>query len=171
MRSYVWSVMLIAGAAACAPSTPAAGPAPVAEVPPVRALLGEREPLALSAEQVAALDSISRRMDLANRSMSRRLIDLKTGLVPLRLGARTQPPPQTVAQQTAQAVEKVLRPEQRARLCELQRERQGKSALRADKRSVEGRSHSFAGSGTRRGEARTWPWCESRSSATAQSES
>jgi hypothetical protein len=163
--------MLIAGAAACAPSAPSAGPSPAAEVPPVRALLGEREPLALSAEQVAALDSISRQMDLANRSMSRRLIDFKTGLVPLRLGARKQLPPQTVAQQTAQAVAKVLRPEQRERLCELHRERQGKSALRADKRSVEGRAHSFAGSGTRRREARTWPWCESRPSATAQSES
>lgn len=170
MRSRVLSLIMIAGAAACAPSAPSAGPSPDAGVPPVRALLSEREPLALTPEQVAALDSISRELDVADRAMSRRLIDLKAGLVPLRLGARRQPPLATLAQQTAQAVEKVLRPEQRDRLCELQWAREGKAALRADKRSVSGR-HSFAGSGSRRGEARTWPWCQSRPSSTAQSES
>jgi hypothetical protein len=172
------SMILIASAAACAPSAPSTRPSPDADVPPVRALLGERDKLSLSSEQVVALDSISREMDVKDRAVGRRLGIIKGGLVP-RLGFGKQQPDRALALVAGshgaamQAVQQLLRPDQRQRLCELQREREGKTALREDKRSLAG--HTLASSGTRRGEGRrTWPWCSSnpsRGSHTAQSES
>src|SRR5687768_4451082 len=108
--------MLISCATACAPSAPSTRPAPAAEVPPVRALLSERERLALSPEQVVALDSISREMDVTQREASRRFGIIKARLVP-RLGAASAKPRERTSNPVAQVVEKVLRPDQRDRLC------------------------------------------------------
>lgn len=182
MRSRAMSVILIASAAACAPSSPAtpapATPAPAADVPPVRSLLSERDRLSLSSEQVVALDSISRETDVTDRAVGRRLDIIKGRLLP-RLGLGKQQPDralQLVAgshRSAMQAVERLLRPEQRTRLCELQAARQQKVALREDKRSLVG--HTLASSNARRRKTqRTWPWCSpapSRASRTAQSES
>ena len=177
MRSRAMSVILIACAAACAPVAPATRPSPDAGAPPVRALLSERDRLSLSSEQVVALDSISREMDVTNRSVGGRLGIIKGGLMPrLGLGKAPDRALALVAGShgaAMQAVQQLLRPDQRQRLCELQREREGKTALREDKRSLAG--HTLASSGTRRSEGRrTWPWCSSnasRGSHTAQSES
>jgi hypothetical protein len=169
MTSRVLSALLLVGAAACAPSAPATRPSPEAEAPPVRALLSEREPLALTSEQVVALDSLSRELDVA---VSREMSAIKA---PLRLTARKQAPMRLTEshRRAVEAVQHLLRPEQRQRLCELQRARQGKAALRDDKRAVAGRTHTLAGQ--RRAEApRTWPWCASdavRPSVTVQSDS
>jgi hypothetical protein len=176
VRSRALSVIVVAAAAACAPSAPQTRPAP-AEVPPVRSLLSERERLSLTSEQVVALDSISRQMDVKNRAVGGRLGIIKGGLAP-RLGFGRQPDRALALvagshSSAMQAVQQLLRPEQRDRLCELQRAREGKTALREDKRSLAG--HTLASSAPRRGETRrTWPWCsssESRPSHTAQSES
>ncbi|HYR07187.1 MAG TPA: hypothetical protein VEQ60_05450 [Longimicrobium sp.] len=177
MRSRAMSMILIASAAACAPSAPSTRPSP-ADVPPVRALLGERDKLSLSSEQVVALDSISRETDVKDRAVGRRLGIIKGGLVP-RLGLGKQQPDRALALVAGshgaamQAVQQLLRPDQRQRLCELQREREDKAALREDKRSLAG--HTLASSRARRSEGRrTWPWCSStpsRASNTAQSES
>jgi hypothetical protein len=177
VRSRAMSMILIASAAACAPVAPATRPSPDAGAPPVRALLSERDRLSLSSEQVVALDSISREMDVTNRSVGGRLGIIKGGLMPrLGLGKAPDRALALVAgshRNAMQAVEQLLRPEQRARLCDLQRERQGKAALREDKRSLAG--HSFASSRSRRREKqRVWPWCSqapSRPSHSAQSES
>lgn len=175
MRSRAMSMILIASAAACAPPALATRPSPDADAPPVRALLSERDRLSLTGEQVVALDSISREMDVTDRAVGRRLGIIKVGLAP-RLGLGRQPDRALALvagshRSAMQAVEQLLRPEQRARLCELQRERQGKSALREDKRSLAG--HTLASSRPRRREKqRVWPWCSpapSRSSHTAQS--
>lgn len=177
MRSRVMSMILIASAAACAPSGPAARPSPDADGLPVRALLSERDRLALSSEQVEALDSISRELDVADRAAGRRLGIIKSGLAP-RLGSRTQPDRALALvagshRSAMQAVERLLRPEQRRRLCEWQAAQEGKVALREDKRALAGRG--FASSGARRSEKRRgWPWCSSepsRASRSAQSES
>lgn len=181
MRSRVMSMMVIA-CAACAPSAPATGPAPQADAPPVRALLSERDRLSLSTEQVVALDSLSREMDATDGAVSRRLGVIKGGLVP-RLGLAGKPR-EGLAEvamkqnEAVRAVERLLRPDQRRRLCELYLERQGKVALRDDKRAlthVDGRGgkRSLASSGARRTEARTWPWCSepSGSPRTTQSRS
>ncbi|HEX6367286.1 MAG TPA: hypothetical protein VF006_00055 [Longimicrobium sp.] len=177
MRSRAMSMILIASAAACAPSAPATRPSPEADAPPVRALLSERDRLSLSSEQVVALDSISRELDVTDRAVGRRLGIIKGGLAP-RPGWGRQPDRALALVagshgRAMQAVQQLLRPDQRARLCELQAARQQKAALREDKRALAG--HSLASSGVRRGEARRgWPWCSSppsRASRNAQSES
>lgn len=176
MRSRAMSMILIASAAACAPSAPLSRPSPDADAPPVRALLSERERLSLSSEQVVALDSISRKLDVADRAGPGR------GSIKRALAARVRSakePDRALAlvagshRIAMQAVEQLLRPEQRARLCDLQREREARVALREDKRAAG--AHSLASSGVRRSEKRRgWPWCSSgpsRASTSAQSES
>lgn len=174
MRSRAVSMILIASAAACAPSAPAAGPSPRGEAPPVRALLGERDRLALNSEQVVALDSISREADVTDRAVGRRLGIIKGGLVP-RPGPGKQPhrAPALVAGShgaAMQAVEQLLRPEQRERLCALQAARRGKAALRQDKRALAG--HAASSPRARERETREWPWCapDASRSRTARSQ-
>lgn len=176
MRSRAMSMILIASAAACAPSAPATRPSPDADAPPVRSLLSERDRLSLSSEQVVALDSISRKLDVADRSSGRSRRSIKRALAARASSAKQ--PDRALAlvagshRSAMHAVEQLLRPEQRERLCDLQREREASAALRRDKRA--GAGHSLA-SGMRRSEKRRgWPWCSSgpsRSSTAAQSES
>lgn len=172
MRSRVMQLILIASAAAaCAPSAPASRPAPETDAPPVRALLSERDRLSLSNDQVAALDSISRELDVMESTISARIGLLKGGLLPgLGLvGRRQQALSETAARQSqaVQAVERLLRPDQRERLCELARERMGKAALRQDKRALAG--NTMASSSRRRASQRAWPWCSQSRSTIAQS--
>jgi hypothetical protein len=171
------SMILIASAAACAPSAPATRPSPDADAPPVRALLSERDQLALSSEQVVALDSISRKLDVTGPAAGRSRGSLKRGLA-ARVSSAKQPDRALALvagshRSAMQAVEQLLRPEQRQRLCDLQREREARTALQQDERAVGG--HSLASSGARRGEKRRgWPWCSSetsRPSRSAQTES
>jgi hypothetical protein len=163
VRSRAMSVILIATAAACAPSAPATRPSPDAGVPPVRALLGERDRLSLTGTQVVALDSISRELDVTDRVVSHRLGIIKGGLAPRPGRGKPREGLGTVAEKqsrAARAVEQLLRPDQRQRLCELSLERQGKVALRDDKRALTG--HSFASSRRQPTETRgAWPWCGS----------
>lgn len=163
MRSRAISVILIASAAACAPSAPTTRPSPDADVPPVRALLSERDQLSLNSEQVVALDSISREVDVADRAVGRRLGIIKGGLAP-RLGWGSQPDRALALVagshgHAMQAVQQLLRPEQRARLCELQRARQAKAALGNEKRALAG--HTRASSRRQAEKRREWPWCAS----------
>ena len=173
MRSRVMSMILIASAAACAPSAPSSRPSPDADVPPVRALLSERDRLSLSSDQVVALDSISRELDVTDRTVSGRLNLIKGGRVPRfgLLGKRHQGRSETAARQSqaVQAVERLLRPDQRQRLCELARERMGKVALRQDKRALAG--DSYASSARQRTTQRAWPWCSQTRSTVAKSQS
>jgi hypothetical protein len=173
VRSRAFFVLLV-GAAACAPSAPSAGPSPAA-APPVRALLSERDRLALSPEQVVALDSVSRALDVTERDVSRRLGIIKNGMMPRLSLGKPRGTSEVASNQSraVRAVEQLLRPDQRQRLCQLARERHDKVALRDDKRALSGQRHTFAGA--HHGAAqRTWPWCaegSSHSAATAQSES
>jgi hypothetical protein len=177
-------ILLASSAAACAPSAPAAAPAPRAAAvdadspPPVLALLSERDRLSLTSAQVAALDSIARAWDVQNHKLARQMGALRTR-GGLRLGlALTRPRAALAAvaennRRAAYAVEQVLNQHQRQRLCQLQRAREGKVALRADKRGsgqayADSRAmgRSLATSRSRRGEARrSWPWCSPASAS------
>lgn len=165
---------------ACAPAAaPAAGPAPVppadAEVPPVRALLSERERLALTGEQVVALDSISRDWEAANEALGRRIGAVKGRRPsPFRLAlSRLSPALAELAEndrRAAKAAEQVLSPRQRRTICAVQRLRvdvaEQVSAVKAagESRSAVGkpphRERSGLARASRRGESRrAWPWC------------
>ena len=181
MRARVLSVILAASAAACAPSAPAAAPEPRTAgldvaVPPVRALLGERERLSLTSEQVVALDSIAREWDRANDKLARGGGGAKpAGLVTLALkaGKAATRPRTAVAEnnlRAAKAVERVLTPEQRRTVCELTG---GGAGDRVD--APAGSRSLVSSSAPRRAKARrVWPWCAAPSgepTATHQSES
>jgi hypothetical protein len=185
-------ILLAASAAACAPSAPAAAPAPTpaprveparADVPPVLALLSERERLSLTAAQVAALDSIARQWDVANDKLHRRVGVARGNRPPafalaLRPGAK--PALSAIAEnnrRAAEAVRQVLTPEQRQAVCALPPSTRtiasagdaGKAArltrvlgLRTDVRAS-------GASAARVGPSRAWPWCQPAASNLAQS--
>src|SRR5215213_601503 len=78
-------VILAALAAACVLPGSAAGQEPRAaegqdEVPPVLSLLGQRERLSLTSEQIAALDSIAHEWDVENERLTVRGTMISSGL-------------------------------------------------------------------------------------------
>lgn len=141
-------VILAALAAACVASAPAAGqqaaePEGQDEVPPVLSLLGFRERLSLTSEQIGALDSIAHEWDVENERLTTRGTMVSSGL-----GGTTVSTVRTVGGsrkeaaannlRAARAVEAVLTPEQRRLVCEMG------SARRSRGRSP-------------------WPWCNAGS--------
>jgi hypothetical protein len=179
VRSRVLTIIPIALFAACAPAAaPARSFAPQArvdaQVPPVRALLRERERLALTAEQVVALDSISREWQAANDALARRLGAVKGRRPnPFRV-ALARPALGLIAEndrRAAQSAAQVLSPRQRRTVCSVQRLRvevaEHAGAVKADagpRRSLADKPHQGERSGlaraSRRGDTqRAWPWC------------
>ena len=124
MRSRCLVMLLVSSAAACA-SAPRAGetPSPTPAVPPIPALVGERERLGLSAAQVGALDSIARAWSAADAALHRRLgvergrrpVPVALGLHPSAGSARSARTDNALRALTA--VERVLTPEQRRAAC------------------------------------------------------
>ncbi|MBW3656992.1 MAG: hypothetical protein KY444_12910 [Gemmatimonadetes bacterium] len=191
VKSRVLSMILLAAsAAACAPSAPVAAPAPTAapraeparaDVPPVLALLSERERLSLTAAQVAALDSIARQWDVANQKLNRQLGVARGSRPPaftlaLRPGAK--PTLSAIAEnnrRAAEAVHQVLTPEQRQAVCAAPSPGPTSSAAvdggkTARLTRVLGLRSGEPGRGprasTRTQASRTWPWCEPSSGGT-----
>jgi hypothetical protein len=168
VRSRVFSAMLPALLAACAPSAPpASAPAPSApaDVPPVLALLDARERLALSSDQVVQLESIARDWEAANDTLSRRIGAVKgRGPRPLHLalGKHARLTREAVVEnnrRAAQAVERVLQPGQRQTLCTTHRlQREAAVAVRAAKAGPGARTRAAHAGKTA---ARDWPWCAS----------
>lgn len=122
---FRWLAGLIALCAACGPGTPEPdGPAPeqageaylLRDAPPIYALLGYRDQLQLTSEQVIALDTIARRMEEATAPLRQHLP---------RAGEQAAVPTEVVAQITAnrrraaEGVHEVLTPEQREQVCRL----------------------------------------------------
>lgn len=126
-----WSVMLLVlSAAACASAAPRAGeasvPAPAAgQVPPIPALVGERERLGLTAAQVSALDSIARAWSATDGRLYRKMgVERGRRPVPVALGLHAGATREALAENTLRAVsavERVLTPEQRRAACALPR--------------------------------------------------
>ncbi|HEX8317574.1 hypothetical protein [Longimicrobium sp.] len=195
MKSLVLSMILLAAsAAACAPSAPAVAPAPEpapraaparADVPPVLALLSERERLSLSAAQVAALDSIARDWDVMNDKLHRRAGVARGNRPPafalaLRPGAK--PALSAIAEnnrRAAEAVRQVLTPEQRQSVCALSSaprtivlEREGGKAARLTRAlglRTDGGMRGWTASAARARTTPPWPWCQPAASDLAQS--
>ncbi len=168
MKSYLSMILLVASAAACAPSAPQPGPAPrrahlEADVPPILALLSDRERLSLSSAQVIALDSIAREWDVTNVKLNRRL-GVARGKRPVSLALKREASPTRAAlaannRRAAEAVEQVLTPAQREAACAMPR------AIGASRQGRPRSSASFAGRGAAQPDARrapmrpAWHWC------------
>jgi hypothetical protein len=165
MKSYLSMILLVASAAACAPSAPQPGPAPrgaqlEADVPPILALLSDRERLGLTSSQVIALDSIAREWDVANVKLNRRL-GVARGKRPVTMALNPEASPTRAAiaannRHAAEAVEKVLTPPQREGACAIPRALGARAARNGGTRA------SFAGRGpdARRAAVRpAWHWC------------
>jgi len=195
VKSRVLSMILLAAsAAACAPSAPVAAPAPEpapraerahADVPPVLALLSERERLSLSAAQVAALDSIARDWDVMNEKLHRRVGVARGNRPPafalaLRPGAK--PTLSAIAEnnrRAAEAVRQVLTPEQRQAVCALSAaprtivlESAGGKATRLTRAlglRTDGGVRRSSASTARARTTPPWPWCQPAASDLAQS--
>ncbi|HEX8672196.1 MAG TPA: hypothetical protein VF710_09915 [Longimicrobium sp.] len=169
MKAYLSVILLVASAAACAPSAPQHGPAPRraqldADVPPILALLSDRERLSLTSQQVIALDSIAREWDVNNVKLNRRL-GVARGKRPVTLALNPAASPTRAAladnnRRAAEAVQQVLTPAQREAACAMPRA----TGTRASSRNG-GVKASFAGRGTARHDARpaavrpAWHWC------------
>jgi hypothetical protein len=145
-------ILLVSSAAACVPSVPPAAPAPRstrmdADVPPILALLSERERLSLTSSQVIALDSIAREWDAANAKLIRRNSFVRARRPELGfIAVRPDAGPSRAAhnRRAAEAVERVLSPSQRQAACEPPR------------RSSAGAPSRAAARGPKRP---AWPWC------------
>jgi hypothetical protein len=169
MKAYLSMILVVASAAACAPSAPQPGPAPRraqidADVPPILALLSDRERLSLTSQQVIALDSIAREWDVTNVKLNRRL-GVARGKRPVTLALNPAASPTRAAlgdnnRRAAEAVQQVLTPAQRDAACAMPRA----IGTRASGRSG-GVKASFAARGTARHDARhpavrpAWHWC------------
>ncbi len=165
MKSYLSMILLVASAAACAPSAPQPGPVPrraqlEADVPPILALLSDRERLSLSSAQVIALDSIAREWDVTNVKLNRRL-GVARGKRPVTLALNREASPTRAAlaannRRAAEAVERVLTPAQREAACAMPRAIGARAARNGGTRGPA----SFAARDTRRPSVRpAWHWC------------
>ncbi|HEX8696456.1 MAG TPA: hypothetical protein VF746_28820 [Longimicrobium sp.] len=155
------------------PAVLSAGTAP----PPVYALLGYRDRLALSSAQVNALDSIGAWLDTANRPLLAQLGELRDGdrsrrrpggAGSARPGDRAWPILLRLAENNGAAatrVRAVLSAEQRERVCELfallherRAPRGGRSAPSLARQTGPG-APGGAAYGFREGRGPAWPWC------------
>ena len=124
-------VTLVGGTACPSSQSAPASPAPEAVTPgqsvapPILALLGQREHLSLTPEQVVALDSIHQRWSAENDRLTHRGTAVMSGLggvsVERRLGVETGSEAQANHSRAAKAVEEVLTPEQKRAVCDLGR--------------------------------------------------
>jgi len=143
VKSRALSMILLVSSAACAPAVQPVAPAPAADVPPILALLSDRERLALTPSQVVALENVAREWDATNNKVVRRVRQAKVKPLAFRAGA---PSVADNNLRATRAVEQLLSAEQRRRVCELNRAPAVKTVSRdAAPRSTERR--------------RTWPWC------------
>jgi hypothetical protein len=145
-------ILLVSSAAACAPAAQPAAPAPLAsakaaDVPPILALLSERERLSLTPSQVVALEEVAREWDAANTKLTRRVRQARVKPLALRAEA---PAAADNNLRAARAVEQVLSAEQRRAVCELDRAPAARTASTAAPRRTERR--------------RTWHWCTTHTS-------
>ncbi|MGI9181708.1 MAG: hypothetical protein ACR2H9_14545 [Longimicrobiaceae bacterium] len=168
MKNFRWLVVGVLMLAACGtppPAPPMAAEPAVAPLqsPPVFALIGARERLELTAEQISVLDSIGRWNSSANDAVVRdaRVREMRPGDPTMDSVARI------IRQNNLQAgrgVETLLSDEQRREVCELFRP-EGRRDGRAAPRGAQDRPRAGAqGRAGRQGmmddrSLSVWPWC------------
>jgi len=171
-------VIVLLAAAGCSGNTeprPAPGRGPgvatrPSDVPPVYALLGQRERIELTSEQIAALDSIGIWVAEANRELLESLRE--HGLDSPRMVASAPIDPDRIAPEgrailvelgenntaAARGVEGVLTTAQRDRICELFGAEEGMERSR-DSAQPGGERVSGQAADSRVSRRYRWPWC------------
>jgi hypothetical protein len=182
MKRFVPLVPLLL-IAACGPAPQPAGPPAVAalvgpiEPPPIYGLIGHRQTLRLTSEQVVALDSIGQHVSSENSPLVLRLREIRgdfrgrSGADP-RDGEPMSPSEEartlmeTIRRNNraaAAGVQTVLTPEQQTRTCELFSETEQQRLRRAERRreqEVRDRGERRPARGLPRIEMQPiWPWC------------
>jgi hypothetical protein len=181
MKRFAVLAVLLVSAAACggAPAEPASAPAAgmpfgSLEAPPVHSLIGHRQALELTSEQITVLDSIGQHVNAANRPLMQQMgelraqfrgrtgRDMRTGEV-VPGGEEGRSLLEQIRQNNRDAVEgvrEVLTPAQQQRACALYRDadqrRQRAAAARAQQPGGAARAR---GATERPAVATVWPWC------------
>lgn len=176
MRRVLLSAAVTLAAAACgSPPPPAAAPGAddaatltSIEPPPVHALIGHRQTLGLSSEQITALDSIGQQLHTSNQAHMRLVSELRERFRG-RIGRdpRTgEPLPGTEEghaameevrrnnRAAAEGVRALLTPEQQARTCDLFRDTDRRGSARQDRQPAP-----RGAAAQRLARERIWPWC------------
>lgn len=160
------TILLLAACGSAEP--PAVIPSPTSSLlqpPPIYALLGEREELELTSEQVVALDSVAQRVPEENRPLAERLRELRgePANVPEDSPIADADVEAVVERirannlEAAAAVQAILTPEQRTSTCEIFQEpldngREREAPARLDSLRV-------GTGGILIASTQVWPWC------------
>lgn len=126
--------------------------------PPIYSLLGYRQELDLTSEQVAALDSIAQAVQAENRELVEELRKASEGNRSGLMVVRPNGEPilqeiQANHRQAGEAIEKLLDEEQKASVCELfERPDQGRRGEGGRRRQAQPDPRYLQPAG--------WPWCE-----------
>lgn len=155
---------------ACGSTGAPAGPPPslvtptMLQPPPIYALIGHRDRLELSSQQIEGLDSIAVGLRASNDSL---VDELQERAVPSRnqMGIVVDEEGRPILEQirdnnrgAAEAVGRLLTQTQQTEACDLF-QLQGSSRSRNTRARVRGADPSAADSIWRALESRTWPWC------------
>lgn len=146
------------------PPAPTAAGAPIA-FPSIFALLGDRQRLELTSEQVTALDSINSWLTAANREFLETATPEMRG-EPERDARGRELPPSRISPQDSEAlggmadniiraaegVERLLTPDQRSRIC-------GESAIPRQRPEAPPQPRRLGAGGFSGAQPAQWPWC------------
>ncbi|HEX6071303.1 MAG TPA: hypothetical protein VFZ18_15830 [Longimicrobiaceae bacterium] len=167
-------LLLLLAVAACSSASTPAGPPPsyvtplMLQPPPIYALLGYRERLELTTEQIVGLDSIATGLKEENDDLIDELEEkssLTRSQTALIVGDEGKPVLEQIRENNrgaAEAVGRLLTSEQQVSTCDLfrlerdERSRRGRGQQQRERRGVD---QAAADSIWRALEARTWPWC------------
>lgn len=165
-------ILLSIGLAACTSASAPAGPPPslvtplMLQPPPVYALLGYRERLQLSSEQINGLDSIAVNLKEENDELIDELEErssLTRNQSALIVDEEGRPILEQIRdnnREAAEAVGRLLTSEQQTTACDIFR-MDRRERGRRERPRIRGADQAAADSIWRSLEARTWPWCAS----------
>jgi hypothetical protein len=165
-------LLLLLAVSACSSAATPAGPPPslvtplMLQPPPIYALLGYRERLELTTEQIVGLDSIAMGLKDENDDLIHELEEkssLTRSQTALIVGDEGKPVLEQIRENNrgaAEAVGRLLTSEQQETTCDLFRLERNESGRRGrQQRERRGVDQAAADSIWRALESRTWPWC------------
>jgi hypothetical protein len=166
-----WPLLLVLGMTGCYSGAPA-GPPPslvtpmMLQPPPIYALLGYRERLELTSDQIVGLDSIATGLKDRNNELIDELEEkssLTRNQTALVVGEEGKPVLEQIRDNNrgaAEAVGRLLNSDQQETTCELFRlDRDDRRGRTRERRQIRGADQAAADSIWRSLESRTWPWC------------